>query len=154
MSNLKLNLQSLLRLSLFEGLSPEQAAELLTVATLLPLASGQVVFEEGTAGDALYVLLEGKVEIRKRSREGPRTLAVLEKDAVFGELALFTAEPRTAAAVIIADARLLRLSREDFLNLLLQGNRMAVRVVYNLGKVLADRITVMNRTLMKLQGES
>ena len=67
----------------------------------------EVIFREGDAGDAAYIVASGAVEILKHADHGEVQLAVMEAGAVFGEMALF--EPkntRSATARALTDAQL------------------------------------------------
>ena len=70
----------------------------------IELAPGEVVFREGEEGDAMYVVLRGRVMISKLiPGAGEEALAFLERGDYFGEMALIDREPRSADAR--ADAR-------------------------------------------------
>ena len=74
------------------------------------------IFDEGDAGDAAYLILSGKVEIRKGVHSSsPQILATLEKGEAFGEMALFDDSPRMAQAIARSDVLLIRISRDEFL---------------------------------------
>jgi len=61
--------------------------------------AGQEIFREGERGDSLYVVLDGRVMISKIiSGAGEEALAILERGAYFGEMALIDSEPRSANA--------------------------------------------------------
>lgn len=76
----------------------------------------KTIFDEGDKGDAAYLILSGKVEIRKGVHSSaPQTLAMLEKGEAFGEMALFDDSPRMAQAITRSDVMLIRISREEFL---------------------------------------
>lgn len=63
------------------------------------LKSGQVLFHEGDPGDAMYVVLEGRVLISKFiPGAGEEALAFLERGDFFGEMALIDRAPRSAQA--------------------------------------------------------
>jgi len=59
---------------------------------------GQVIFEEGSYGDWIYVIEEGTVELSKTIDTRKTVLEVLHKGDIFGELGFITKEPRTATA--------------------------------------------------------
>ena len=64
------------------------------------LASGQVLFREGEAGDGAYLLLSGRVELRVAvAGQGERVLATLGKGSLFGEISPLLDEPRSATAI-------------------------------------------------------
>lgn len=75
----------------------------------------KVIFEEGEPGDAAYLIVRGKVEIRKGTlSSNPQTLAVLSKNDIFGEMALFDDSPRMAEAIARSRVEVVAISREEF----------------------------------------
>ena len=77
-------------------------------------ASGATVVREGDAGDALYIIVEGSVEVRK----GGQIVAQMTAGDFFGEISLLDGEPRTATIVAVDDVVLLTLKSSDFEELL------------------------------------
>lgn len=74
------------------------------------------IFDEGDHGDAAYLIVSGKVEIRKGVKtSNPHLLATLGKGDVFGEMALFDDSPRMAQAVAISNVEAIRIARSEFL---------------------------------------
>jgi hypothetical protein len=73
-------------------------------------AARQVVCEEGQRGEALYVLVEGRIELA--SAANPQSGQTLEPGGVFGEVALLAGEPYALTAVALTPAHLLSLDRE------------------------------------------
>ena len=65
---------------------------------------GEIVIEEGTQGDWVYIVLEGRVKVTKRTSVGMLTIDILRQGAIFGEMALFgKALEARSASVIAAD---------------------------------------------------
>lgn len=80
--------------------------------------SGEIIIEEGTRGDWVYIILEGQVKVTKRTEAGIVTLDTLKKDAILGELGLFgKAQTERSASVIAADGSV-RVGVLDFEQLL------------------------------------
>jgi len=76
-----------------------------------------LIFDEGQAGDAAYLITDGEVEIRTGVRgESPQTLARSGKGVIIGEMALFDNQPRMAAAIAITPVEAIRISRDEFRN--------------------------------------
>lgn len=74
-----------------------------------------VIFEEGEPGDAAYLIMRGKVEIRKGMKSSnPQTLAVLGKNDIFGEMALFDDSPRMAEAVTRSKVEVIAIKHDEF----------------------------------------
>ena len=95
--------------------TPDQV--LLEVAAVLcPVAveAGQTIFNKGDAGDSLYIIVEGRVGVF----DGQLLLNHLNRGAVFGEMAVLDAQPRSASVTAIVPTRLHRLDQGDFRRLL------------------------------------
>ncbi len=88
-------------------------------------AAGQKVFSEGDRGDAMFAVVEGRIEIRR----GERVLETVERGGVFGEMALIDHEPRSASAVAAIDSRLVRIAERRFLTLVQQTPFFALQVM-------------------------
>jgi di/tricarboxylate transporter/CRP-like cAMP-binding protein len=100
--------------SLFADLPREVLARLVSEFEELDVAPGQTVFSQGDPGDALYVIVDGAVEIRGAHAGAGERVAVLGPGDCLGEMALVTGDPRSAAAVALSPTRLLRLDKERF----------------------------------------
>ena len=65
--------------------------------------NGQVIFEENSYGDWMYVVEEGAVEISKKINKKKVIVEVLQPGEIFGELAYIAKIPRTATATAIGE---------------------------------------------------
>lgn len=68
--------------------------------------SGDVIFEEGTSGDWIYVVISGQVEIFKMVRGRKIVVDVLQKGDLFGEVSFVDKKPRSAGARAMEDVKL------------------------------------------------
>jgi CRP-like cAMP-binding protein len=143
--------QLLQKVELFDNLTTDQTNEILDACTELLCTAGRTVFEMGQEDRALYILLEGTVEVDVASpRAGERQIAQLEPGSVFGESSFFHASPHSATVKALTDARLLRLDRERFNELCQNGNLSALRVTANAAKILAARLQEADRCIAGL----
>ena len=102
------------RAPLFTALDDEAAIALRASMIEVQVAKGQVLFNEGDAGDRLYVVVEGKIKLGIKSGDGRENLlGVLGPGEMFGELSLFDPLPRTATATALTDTILLGLGNKD-----------------------------------------
>jgi CRP-like cAMP-binding protein len=125
------------RSPLFVGLPRRLLARLATHFFEKAYRPGEIVFQEGDPGRALFVVVEGGVEITQTMAQGEYVLRALGPGDAFGELALVDDFPRSATARIATPARLLILYKSDF-DALMEGNaRIAVVVMRNLSRLLA-----------------
>src|SRR5512133_246668 len=99
---------------LLQGLSPEQLARIGAIAREMRLPSGRVLLEPDKPLDALYVVVDGAVEL---SQNGD-VLHTARQNEVLGAWALFDEEPMPVTARTVEETCLLRISREDFYDLL------------------------------------
>ena len=128
-------------LPLFAGL-PEDVLWAVAGRLLLRyVPAGELVFAEGSAGDAFYLIDSGQVEIVSDGRAGRTVLARLGTDEFFGEMALLTGKPRSTAARAATHTNLWALYRTDFDDL---ANRHP-SISLALSKVLSKRLAEMDR---------
>lgn len=96
------------------------------------LPAGKVIFSEGDAGDNLYAVIDGEVEIVR----GDRVLATVAKGGVFGEMALVDDRPRSATARAKSDCRLAPVNSKRFLLLVQNSPFFALQLL----RLLAERL--------------
>jgi CRP/FNR family transcriptional regulator, cyclic AMP receptor protein len=134
----------------FYGLSQEEAREISEIITTITYSKEQVIFDESSLGDALYVVVRGRVDIRVRDALGnSRTIASLPEGSILGEMSLLDQQSRSASAVASEESLLLTMSVEDFHNLMERDSIATYKVVYNLGRVLAQRLRSVNERLVR-----
>ncbi|PIE05518.1 MAG: cAMP-binding protein, partial [Sorangium cellulosum] len=122
----------LARTEIFAGLTEDGLRLLANIAWKETFPPGTNIFEQGSPGDRLYLILEGRVRIgRSVSGMGEEALAMLEPGAVFGEMALFDEAPRSADAHAHEACVLLSITKERFEDLLFLHKDLAYEVLWN-----------------------
>lgn len=115
---------------LFAGLGDEAVRGIASLCTRRHLDSGEVLFQKGDKGDALYGVRRGRIRIETGTAGGGRlTLNVLGSGDLFGEIALFDGQPRTADAVAAEASELFMVRRSEFLSYLEREPRVTVRLL-------------------------
>src|SRR3954470_13550995 len=95
----------------------------------------QVIFEEGSTGRELYVVLEGKVEIAKGNGPARTTIVTLGKGEFFGEMAVIDGSARSATAIAVApNTRVMRINHARFVYLVSQQPAFALMIMDALSK--------------------
>lgn len=102
---------------LFEGLDDETLASLERAASVVNVPAGQTLFLQGDAGDAMYLLTEGRLEVRVARDGRSAVIDTLTPPAPLGETALLTGRPRSATVAATEDAALRRLPAAAFTTL-------------------------------------
>jgi len=114
--------------SLFAGLAGEDLYPVAEIAETITCRAGQSVVKEGDPGDAVFVVVSGKLVV---SRSNTR-LREIERGATFGEMALLDGSPRSAGIEAMTEAELLRIPREEFEGLLDESPELAKGVIRTL----------------------
>jgi CRP-like cAMP-binding protein len=101
--------------------------------------AGETIFNEGDPASELYVIQDGRVEIRL----GNRLLDTIEKNEVFGEMALVDGAPRSASAIALTDVSLVPIAERQFLFLVSQTPFFSLNVM----RVLVHRLRASNKAI-------
>ncbi len=117
---------------IFEQVPAEQLSYIAAIADEVQYSKGDVIFRENELSDSLYLVIDGKINIEK---EGKQVLAAGAKDA-FGTWSLLDNEPRVVTATAADDASLLRIERNDFVDLLADN----VQVTQGILKTLVKKV--------------
>jgi CRP-like cAMP-binding protein len=148
----------LLETPLFEDLDPTELAEMVQIMQVQRLREGQILFREGDPGDAWYVIFRGACVVTKDAAFGPaRTLALLDPQSCFGEMAVLDGSARSAGVSVREDTTLFKFPREDFQSLLDAGSLSAYKLVAAMARVLTQRqrnLTQQLSEVMENQGAS
>lgn len=138
-------------LPLFRHLPEAKLEELARILAVEVVPAGRVVFEEGSPGDTMFVLADGRIRIEKRVDAGGfAELAVLTSGDVFGEMALIERLPRSARAVAHTDATLFVLGGAALTRWLASDAPMAVGFFVELLRVLSHRLRRSTRSVVLL----
>ena len=119
-------------IDLFSQIPGEDLAQVALIATEEAREQGEEIFAEGEAGDALYLVLDGKVRVHQQDR----VIAELGERECFGEMAILDASPRSATVTAVKDTNLLKISREDFQEIMSEKPEIALGII----KVLTRRL--------------
>jgi CRP/FNR family transcriptional regulator len=134
------------RVSLFAGLSERDLTELAQLAVPRTWLAGEAVFREGDSGDTCYVIREGCVRVTRRHSDGRQiALAELRDGDIFGELAMFGGETRSATVEALEATTGLGILASDLRRTLLAHPDIAVAMLEGL----ADRIRAANERLAR-----
>lgn len=90
---------------------------------------GDIVFSEGDAGEFMFIIQAGNVEISKNMDGHKHVLSVLPKGEFFGEMAIVTRVKRTATAQALDDVQLLTFDRNDFQGMIEKNSKIGLSVI-------------------------
>lgn len=115
---------------LFSGLGADSINKIAALCHTQYATTGELLFQKGDSGDALFGIRRGQVRIETGSAGGGRlTLNFLGAGDLFGEIAVLDGQPRTADATAGEPSELFVLRRNDFLSYLESEPRVAVKLI-------------------------
>ncbi|ABG30493.1 transcriptional regulator, Crp/Fnr family, putative [Roseobacter denitrificans OCh 114] len=101
-----------------------------SVSTEVDLSEGEVLFEQGDTGDALYAIVSGSLEFSIISREGRKlSLDVMRPGALFGEIALFDPGTRTATVTALEHSRVRGVKNADVLAAIRKSPELGIDLI-------------------------
>ncbi len=94
---------------IFAPLSADETSMLEQAAVRHVFAPGETVIRAGDPGSSMFVVHKGRVRVQVSENGRPRTVATLNEGDFFGEMALFTGEPRTANVLALEETEVLEI---------------------------------------------
>src|SRR5205085_10329656 len=131
----------------FQHLSYEEILKVLRATFLRRYYPGDVIIEEGTTGDEMYVIQEGKVKVQKGGIE----LAVLGRHEHLGEMSFVDAAPRSASIVAVEPTDLITVRKDDFYYLLATDQALGMKLLWAFIQVLSYRLRAANTELTSVK---
>jgi CRP/FNR family cyclic AMP-dependent transcriptional regulator len=122
---------------IFEHTSTEDLSHIAAIADEIEYQTGDVIYKEDDIPDSMYVVVEGKVRLTR----GDKEVTVAGNMEAFGTWALFDDEPRVATATAQEPSRILRLDKEDFIDLLADHVAITQSIMKTLAKKLRKLLT-------------
>jgi CRP/FNR family cyclic AMP-dependent transcriptional regulator len=137
--------------ALLEDLTPQEADTLGQLMPTLRARAGQTVIEQGEVGDWMLLMLEGTVDVVKRSDNGVASrLAVVKGGASIGEMSMLDSAPRYASCIAIEDVRAGILTRQVIAHLIHAHPAIGAKILVKLTQLLAQRLRNTSNRLVKV----
>lgn len=133
----------------FAPYSNEELALMITFCELVTAAKGDLIIKKADLSDSMFLVLSGQVRARIRVGDHDTSLGTMDPGELFGEVAMLSQTPRSADVVAEAPTRLLRLTSERFQELMSEHSTLAAKMLYNMSRLLAARISQRNDQLQK-----
>jgi len=102
-----------------------------------------VLFVEGMSGELLYIIMSGRVEIIKKTKDNKKiVLATMGANDIIGEMSLIDSAPRSATGRTSEDSVLLVITKQSFNEILQSDPRTAAKILMGLLKVISGRLKI------------
>jgi CRP/FNR family cyclic AMP-dependent transcriptional regulator len=135
------------RIPVFASLDPAGLKMLAFSSTYLTLHAGEVLCQQGEAGDSVFVIDDGEVEVSVQTNGRTILLAVLGRNDLFGEMAVICNLPRTADVRARSKLTVLKIEGDVFLQLVTGNPDAALGVM----RVLTERLMRFNEAYQQLK---
>ena len=101
-------------------------------------SDSEVIIKQGDAGNCMYVIQSGEVEVISDNNGKEVRLAIRKEGDFFGEMALFSKELRSATIRSLGDTRILTVDRKNLLKSIQKDPSLAFRIIETLSKRIRD----------------
>ena len=127
--------------TLFKGLQADHLASFAGIAQSISFGPEDVVYTAGSAGDSLFVIIEGTFTVRVRDENGEEVdVATLKPNSYFGEMEVIGGINRTASVVSVGDSRCYRFDAAQLMALLKRNDHLGAFFYREVSKELINRL--------------
>jgi CRP/FNR family transcriptional regulator, cyclic AMP receptor protein len=124
------NVIFLKKTALFANVRTSELRAIAGIAEEAVFETGSGIVKENDAGDSMYIIKEGRVTITKKTSDNTLVdLAELGAGECFGEMSLFDDEARSASAYAVTACVMLRISRDDLIDALVEHPIIALELL-------------------------
>ena len=122
---------------MFAKLDASKLKLLAFTSEMLVYNDGEELLHIGDSADCAYVIMDGKVDVLTETDNGPVVASTLQRNQLFGEMALLNSAPRNATLTANGDLKVMKITSDMFLRLLSENADMALDVMRQLSDKLA-----------------
>lgn len=138
-------LARLKKISLFKDLTNDELKKVKAIIKEATFRKGDMIWEEGTPEQGLHIIDSGKVRVTRLTKEGGKqVLAVLKKDAFFGELSLLDGRSHSASAEALQKTTVFVIRKADMDKFLDKNPKTAYKIVRDLAIEISHILRNMN----------
>jgi CRP/FNR family transcriptional regulator, cyclic AMP receptor protein len=128
--NVKQYVDQLRHVNIFSKLDDRDLEVISRISRVKTVNKGQLVFQEGEAGDSLYTILKGTVKVCLYDESGKEyILDIIESGGFFGELSLIDELPRSANVTTLDNCEFLIVNRHDFEWVLMENPAITISIL-------------------------
>lgn len=142
-SDAEARIEALRRIPLFLHLTYKEQMAVLAIANSRSYEAGASILEQGTIGEQLFVVIQGRVSIEAEGLP----LAEIERGGHFGEMGLVEQGSRSATVRALEPTRCLILGRAELISLMRKEPVLAVKLLWSLVQALSERLRTTNAEL-------
>jgi len=137
-------IRTLQQIPMFRDLDVSKLKLMAFAGQRITYREGEVLFEEGDPPDAVYVVLDGEVDVLRSGPAGDVLLARLGRTELIGEIGVLCNKCRNARIVAHSNVQVLRIDKMSFMEIVQQVPRLAMAII----KELSERLERANERLV------
>jgi len=132
--------ESIRPIPLFSGLSETELDRVAGICSVRECPAGTPLIRQGSQDDRLYVIHEGKAEVRVNGR----AIATLENDAVAGEMSFVDNRPASADVAMSTNGKLIEIKKAELQQLMDSQPHLGLTIMGNIARILSEKLRAMN----------
>ncbi|HXF54968.1 MAG TPA: cyclic nucleotide-binding domain-containing protein [Hyphomicrobiaceae bacterium] len=136
---------TLQQIPMFSGIDVGKLKLLAFAGQRIACNHGEIIFRQGEAADAVYIVLEGEVDIFRERSDGRVRVARLGRGQLIGEIGVLCDTTRTATVEAATELQVLRIEKAVFLDFVHELPQLAMSIIRELGR----RLDLMNEQLAR-----
>jgi serine/threonine protein phosphatase PrpC/CRP-like cAMP-binding protein len=144
-----LKIETIRNMPLFKFLNYKELVRIMNITEMVDVEVGDPIIKEGEEGEELYIILQGKVKVHK----GETEIVGLKTGDHFGEMALIDKAKRSADVSALEPTRLLKVSRNDFFQIIRNEPPLATKLLWSFLQVLSERLRTTSEELSGARAE-
>ncbi len=134
----------------FTTLSPEEEAAILQQCRRITIRKDETLLRKGEETNALYIVKSGELRVMDELPGEKVYLSSIGQNELFGEMSFLDESPRSASVQATRETELYRLTKEEFVRMLLEKPKLSARLVLAIGIMLVKRLRRADRALTSL----
>jgi CRP-like cAMP-binding protein len=141
------NWQDLKKIPLFSDLTEQEIYQVMKLSFEKRYTQDATLFVEGQAGEVLYIVKRGKVNILKKTAQGEVLLSSLGSGEFLGEMSLIDDVPRSATARVAEDSELVVITRKCFQDMLKGDPHISAKLLMHFLRSMGARLRATDKRL-------
>jgi CRP-like cAMP-binding protein len=142
---LNVEAKTLQQIPMFSGIDVGKLKLLAFAGQRISCNTGEIIFRQNDMADAVYIVLDGEVEIFRERADGRVRLARLGPGQLIGEIGVLCERTRTATVEAASELQVLRIEKSVFLDFVKELPQLAISIIRELGR----RLDLMNEQLAR-----
>ncbi len=127
----------------FKEFTEDEINKIIQIINQIQLKTGEKLFSENDESDALYIIINSSVMIKK----GSMVLSILTQGECIGEITFLNKEKRTSTVTAIEDSEIIKIKYDDLYRLMEENSQIASKIYKSIAIILSKRLVEISNTI-------